>query len=357
MQNLPVPASAMPLPANAAISAVPGATDMPSSSAPENDGFGAILAQHVIGIAAGLEPDAVLPRAATAEGQLQQPGGGIVPLQIPSEPGPAVLALVAPVPGIPPAERVCSDQCLTQDRTLPAALSTETSAQRNPPQAALPGGQVLESDNAADLAAPGKFLPPVAAGETSHSARAEPSAQRLPDPAPSPQMVNAPIVATAPPVRASAPSSHILKPETRVGAPGWDGELAQKVIWMATRQHQVAELQLDPPHLGPMEVMLTIGHDKGTQASVQFASPHLAVREAIEAALPRLRDMMAENGISLGNVTVSGDSFQQQAEAGRQDRLLMKQRADNPSTVSGFAVQPAASFIRIGRNGLVDTFA
>lgn len=348
MQNLPIPGPAMPLPANAAVSAVPGATDLPSGSGPENGDFSAILAQHVIGIAAALEPDAALPGAATAEDQLQQAGSGTAPL-------PALLAAPLQIPPDPNPVRA----------PLPAALSTETSARHNPPPATLPGKQVLESDHAADFAAPGRFLPPVAAGEkASRPGTGEQAPQRFPDrfpgAAPLPEMTNPSLAVAAPHASASAPTTHDLKLELRVAAPGWGGELAQKVVWMATRQQQVAELHLNPPQLGPMEVMLTIGHDEGVQASVQFASPHLAVREAIEAALPRLREMMANNGISLENVSVSADSFRQQAEAGRQDRPWMKQGAgnpDDPATVAGFAAQPTASFMRGGRNGLVDTFA
>lgn len=91
--------------------------------------------------------------------------------------------------------------------------------------------------------------------------------------------------------------------------PKWGGEFAQKIVWLTSQQNQVAEIHLNPAHLGPVEVTLSIMQD---QATAQFSSPHLAVREAIEAALPRLREMMAESGIQLGNVMVGADSFQQE---------------------------------------------
>ncbi|SEF41772.1 flagellar hook-length control protein FliK [Nitrosomonas ureae] len=94
-----------------------------------------------------------------------------------------------------------------------------------------------------------------------------------------------------------------------INQPKWGGEFAQKVVWLTSQQNQVAEIHLNPAHLGPVEVMLTITQD---QATAQFVSPHLAVREAIQEALPRLREMMADNGIQLGNVMVGADSFQQE---------------------------------------------
>ncbi|WP_295626389.1 flagellar hook-length control protein FliK [uncultured Nitrosomonas sp.] len=102
------------------------------------------------------------------------------------------------------------------------------------------------------------------------------------------------------------PDIHVDLP---INQPKWGSEFAQKVVWLTSQQNQVAEIHLNPAHLGPVEVTLTITQD---QATAQFVSPHLAVREAIQEALPRLREMMAENGIQLGNVMIGADSFQQE---------------------------------------------
>lgn len=103
--------------------------------------------------------------------------------------------------------------------------------------------------------------------------------------------------------------------DVQIGQPKWNGEFAQKIVWLANQQNQFAELRLNPAHLGPVEIMLSLTNDNGTQASAQFVSPHLAVREAIEAALPRLRELMAESGIQLGDVMVGAESFQQQEKS------------------------------------------
>ena len=139
----------------------------------------------------------------------------------------------------------------------------------------------------------------------------------------------------------------------RFGAPEWEGALGQRVVWMAGLQHQVAELQLNPPHLGPLEVRLNLSDG---QASVSFVSQQPAVREAIETALPRLREMLADNGISLGNVMVGAESFAQQREQaqakpgnGPHDRDVS---ADAAATLAGISGSPA----RRG-HGLLDLFA
>lgn len=113
------------------------------------------------------------------------------------------------------------------------------------------------------------------------------------------------------------PATHSVRLDTPVAAPTWGDELSQKITWLATQKQQVAELHLNPAHLGPIEITLTINNED-RQASAQFVSSHFAVREAIEQALPKLREMMAENGISLGNINVTADSPRQQAEQSHQ---------------------------------------
>lgn len=138
-----------------------------------------------------------------------------------------------------------------------------------------------------------------------------------------------------------------------VGQPKWGGEFAQKVVWLSSQQHQVAEIHLNPAHLGPVEVMLSITQD---QATAQFSSPHLAVREAIEQALPRLREMMAENGITLGNVMVGSDSFQQdnrQQQAYHSAKDANNMAGARPETVG----QVETTVVPSRHIGMVNTYA
>ncbi|MEW9900085.1 flagellar hook-length control protein FliK [Chitinivorax sp. PXF-14] len=98
----------------------------------------------------------------------------------------------------------------------------------------------------------------------------------------------------------------------------WSKELGHNLIWMTNQKQQVAEMQLNPPNLGPLEVRVTIQND---QANLMFVSPHAAVRDVIESALPRLSSMFGENGISMGSVLVGDQSMarqQQQQQSPRQ---------------------------------------
>ncbi len=144
--------------------------------------------------------------------------------------------------------------------------------------------------------------------------------------------------------------------DSQVGQPKWGGELAQKVVWLSSQQQQVAEIRLNPAHLGPVEVMLNINSD---QATVQFVSSHLAVREAIEASLPRLREMMAENGITLGDVSVGAESFQQQADTKQNNKESSSHGYDSHLTgMNDESMGKVESTISLNRhNGIVNTFA
>ena len=138
----------------------------------------------------------------------------------------------------------------------------------------------------------------------------------------------------------------------RVGTPAWDQQLGQKVVWMAAGGDQSATLTLNPPDLGPLQVVLTVTND---QADAAFMSAQPEVRQALEAALPRLRDMMAEAGIAFGNATVSDGAAQQQGSGQRDGSGGGR---GGSGTVTGGEIAIAQNGSR-GRPtlGEVDTFA
>ena len=121
---------------------------------------------------------------------------------------------------------------------------------------------------------------------------------------------------TPPAATAAHPASASAVPTLSLNAPfnqaGWDRALGERIQWLVGKGIQNANIKLNPAHLGPMEVRIQIQHD---QASVQFTSAHGVVRDALEAALPRLRDMFDSSGVQLADVDVSGQSFAEQQAA------------------------------------------
>jgi len=90
----------------------------------------------------------------------------------------------------------------------------------------------------------------------------------------------------------------------------WQKAFSQRVVW-SVGNNQSAQLRIHPAELGRIDIQVNVENDK---ASVVFNAQHGTVKEAIELALPRLREMLSEQGIDLDNVDVnSGDINQQQA--------------------------------------------
>jgi flagellar hook-length control protein FliK len=115
-----------------------------------------------------------------------------------------------------------------------------------------------------------------------------------------------------------------------VGKPGWGDAVVKQVMWMSSQQLNQASIQLDPPELGPLQVLISTQQD---QTSVVFTSHHSGVREALDQGAARLREMMEEQGLNLVDVNVSDQSsYQQQAQAEQEE-------AGSGPTISGQSLE------------------
>lgn len=102
------------------------------------------------------------------------------------------------------------------------------------------------------------------------------------------------------------------------GSPQWQDALGQQIIMFSRNGQQTAELRLNPQELGALHISLKIDDN---QAQIHLASASSQVRSALEAALPHLRNAMAESGINLGQSSVGSDSsaWQQQMAGNNND--------------------------------------
>jgi len=172
-----------------------------------------------------------------------------------------------------------------------------------------------------------------------------------------------------PPIPAMAPATQILTPSmpTAVLAPvvpqalpalaqplgdgQWNNSFGQRIAWAVGQGVQSASLAMNPEELGPVTVQIAVRDD---EASLRFNAAHGLTRDAIEAALPRLREMLQAGGLSLGQVDISADA---QARAGQQDT---QQPGHGPATNSNRQVEDestlATPVVQYTSRGLVDTF-
>jgi len=143
---------------------------------------------------------------------------------------------------------------------------------------------------------------------------------------------------------------------TPVNHSGWGEALGHHVLWSVNQGVQQVQIQLHPTELGPISVHLRVEQD---QAQVAFSAAHAHTREAIEQALPRLREMFAQEGIMLGQANVQAQTQTPQqhhgGHAGGDGRASHPQGAfantRGSEAGSGVTVMPVRQ-----RNGLVDDY-
>ncbi|KXI27934.1 flagellar hook-length control protein FliK [Paraglaciecola hydrolytica] len=113
-------------------------------------------------------------------------------------------------------------------------------------------------------------------------------------------------------------------------------QLADKVRWMVNTGNLIAEIRLDPAELGSVHVRVSLSAESAT---VNFVVQSQQTRDALEAATPKLREMLLEKGIELGQSTVKQDNQTKQDNQGQ----------------SGQQAKNAASGLATGELGEDDT--
>ncbi len=140
--------------------------------------------------------------------------------------------------------------------------------------------------------------------------------------------------------------------------PQWASDFGRQFVSLTQGGHNMphtAELRLDPPELGPLRISINISDNV---AHAIFVSPHAAVRQTVENALPQLQQLLAQSGISLGQTSVNDQPQSDQAynESSGGSR---KTAATGMGSASG---DVAEATLRVSSrspapNALVDTFA
>jgi len=146
----------------------------------------------------------------------------------------------------------------------------------------------------------------------------------------------------------------------RVGTQAWDNQVSQRIVYMVGKE-QAATLTLNPPDLGPVQIVLNVSND---QATVAFSAEHLEVRQALENSLPRLREMMSESGITLSQSTVDANVPNGQQQHDGERRAQGGNGAGGNAGGNGGDAEPALNevaprtrTVALGDSGMVDLFA
>lgn len=142
-----------------------------------------------------------------------------------------------------------------------------------------------------------------------------------------------------------------LAVHTPAGAQAWAEDVGNQVRWMLGRAESKAELVLTPPNLGKLEVSISLS---GDQTTAQFVASSQAARDALEQAMPRLREILQQAGIQLGQANVSTSGDQPASGDGQGGNTRGGAGSGGEHTVE--AVQEGSRWLR-QHNGMVDTFA
>ncbi|KTD52472.1 putative flagellar hook-length control protein [Legionella rubrilucens] len=134
-----------------------------------------------------------------------------------------------------------------------------------------------------------------------------------------------------------------------VDSPEWGSQFSQQITWLGQQKIDRAVIRLNPQELGPLEVNIKFHKD---EASLTITAHTLHVRDMIEQAIPRLRDMMSEQGINLSQFNIESNASQHQA--GRQPGHA--QQAGTQVSQVGEEGSQETNVIKNSR-GLIDYFA
>ncbi|HRE15514.1 MAG TPA: flagellar hook-length control protein FliK [Rhodocyclaceae bacterium] len=313
-------------------------TEGGAATAPPDPATLSDSAQQVSDLAAQLLP--WLPQTPGLPGQQSPHGNTDAHDQRPLETGFAVA---------PESGRTLAQFASLNGQEHRAAANSDLAADKQ--EARLPALPAAASDNANPRTATPVFALPADNGKAGEVVAAKTAASNLETAG------NAAPVHHAPTQAASAPRESATTPiSTPLHDARWATDFGQKVVWIARAEQQQAQINIHPAQLGPIQITINLDGDK---ASAMFASAHAEVRQAIETALPRLREMMAEAGINLGQANV-GSQFSQQQTA-QENRHAPSESArlavDNAILRGQADVTAGSATISHRGDGLVDLFA
>jgi flagellar hook-length control protein FliK len=97
-------------------------------------------------------------------------------------------------------------------------------------------------------------------------------------------------------------SSASAQLQAALGSAQWGREFGNQVVSVTLRGEQQVSLHLNPRELGPLVVEVAMVNN---QAQLQFLASQQSVRAAVEQALPELRQIFEEQGLTLGDTNVS----------------------------------------------------
>jgi flagellar hook-length control protein FliK len=102
----------------------------------------------------------------------------------------------------------------------------------------------------------------------------------------------------------------------------WAKSMGDQMLSLVSVKADKAQIQINPPELGPIDVTLKLNHD---QVLVTFSAATPQAREAVENSLPKLASMLASSGLQLADAQVSSGQSGDQRQPQRQAKTTRQQ--------------------------------
>lgn len=281
------------------------------------------------------QPDAGLTQSNAALAFAAPPGGA--PMR--ASAGSIEAAPVA-VPG-PADQGVASPQAAPAPAISPSPLA---GAGQSAPAAALNPrvGAAFAAAEGASVAASTPLPGPTAGGGATPGAFADAL-----------EALSSPVEPTPVPGTAPRPGGDALPTRIQFAAPvnlpaqpglALDDGFDQRIVWMAEQRIGQAEMRVSPDGMGAIDVRLQV---EGQRVTAQFGAAQAEVRQALEAGMDRLRDLLEQRGMQLADAQVG----QQGSQHGRGPAPGAERGAQQADEA------PAVTTIRALRaRGLVDEY-
>lgn len=91
----------------------------------------------------------------------------------------------------------------------------------------------------------------------------------------------------------------------------WADKFSDQIVWLGQQGIKSALIKIHPEDLGPIEISIKVVKDS---ASVTINSHSSHVCSIVDQAMPRLREMMADQGLNLAEVHIGADTDPRQSQ-------------------------------------------
>lgn len=157
-------------------------------------------------------------------------------------------------------------------------------------------------------------------------------------------------------VAASTPGPQVAVPPPVLQQPadpaaGYDDRFSSHVTWLAGQRIGQADIRVVPEHLGTIDIRLQMD---GNDVRAEFHSNQPEVRQALEASLPRLREMLGQQGLQLAHAGVGQGQNQASGQRQQGDGATAGQTGEPLAPLD--AESPLPPDFRRAR-GLLDVYA